>query len=187
MSQLHVLLYEKSIFNSGHIKHNLGVSGFLLRGLAGVKAEFSILTSCFNITRMMRLPGTEKLIELLRAVAIPENNVELIPKIVAKNQPSCKSPLPHKICKKYCDTASVQGAKQKMNLGKVLALKNLRTGSQAKILDYNLKYLLRGYSQVIFRHRWRKFRGIVRVFPAHLFSLSACPNFPAVQEIQLHI
>lgn len=54
----------------GHIKHNLGVTGFLLRGLAGVKAEFSILTSCFNITRMIRLLGTERLVESLKAVAV---------------------------------------------------------------------------------------------------------------------
>ena len=54
----------------GHIKHNLGVTGFLLRGLAGVKAEFSIMTSCFNITRMIRLLGAERLVESLKAVAI---------------------------------------------------------------------------------------------------------------------
>ena len=57
----------------GHIKHNLGVTGFLLRGLAGVRAEFSILTSCFNITRMIRLLGTERLVESLKAVAIAGN------------------------------------------------------------------------------------------------------------------
>jgi len=74
----------------GHIKYNLGVSGFLLRGLAGVKAEFSIMTSCFNITRMLRLLGTEKLVELLRAVAIPEKNVELGPKITTKKQAYAK-------------------------------------------------------------------------------------------------
>ena len=54
----------------GHIKHNLGVRGFLLRGLAGVRAEFSIMTSCFNITRMIRLLGPERLVESLKAVAI---------------------------------------------------------------------------------------------------------------------
>ena len=73
-----------------NFKYNLSVSGFLLRGLAGVKAEFSILTSCFNITRMMRLLGTEKLIELLRAVAIPEKNVEFGPEITMKKQTYAK-------------------------------------------------------------------------------------------------
>ena len=88
--EIYKLRKQKVELPFGHIKHNLGVSGFLLRGLAGVKAEFSILTSCFNITRMMRLLGTDKLIESLRAVAIPENNVELSPKIVAKKQACAK-------------------------------------------------------------------------------------------------
>lgn len=46
----------------GHIKHNLKVSGFLLRGLAGAKAEMSILSSCFNIARMISLIGVSGLI-----------------------------------------------------------------------------------------------------------------------------
>ena len=33
----------------GHIKRNLKIDGFLLRGLDGVKAEASILASCFNM------------------------------------------------------------------------------------------------------------------------------------------
>jgi hypothetical protein len=49
----------------GHIKHNLGVSGFLLRGLAGVKAEASILSSCFNIARMISIIGVLGLIAKL--------------------------------------------------------------------------------------------------------------------------
>ena len=68
----------------GHIKHNLGVRGFLLRGLDGVRAEFSIMASCFNITRMIRLLGTERLVETLRAVAIPGNIAGLSPVIAAE-------------------------------------------------------------------------------------------------------
>jgi transposase len=49
----------------GHIKHNLKVNGFLLRGLAGVKAEMSILSSCFNIARMMSIIGVSGLIARL--------------------------------------------------------------------------------------------------------------------------
>jgi transposase len=49
----------------GHIKHNLGVSGFLLRGLAGVRAEASILSSCFNIARMISIIGVFGLIAKL--------------------------------------------------------------------------------------------------------------------------
>jgi len=41
----------------GHIKRNLNGGHFLLRGLEGVKAEFAILASCFNITRMIKLLG----------------------------------------------------------------------------------------------------------------------------------
>jgi len=67
--EIYKLRKQKVELPFGHIKHNLGVSGFLLRGLAGVKAEFSIMTSCFNITRMMRLVGSEKLIESLKTAA----------------------------------------------------------------------------------------------------------------------
>jgi len=88
--EIYKLRKQKVELPFGHIKYNLSVSGFLLRGLAGVKAEFSIMTSCFNIARMLRLLGTEKLIESLRAVAIPENNVELSPKIAAKKQAYAK-------------------------------------------------------------------------------------------------
>ena len=49
----------------GHIKHNLKVGGFLLRGLAGVKAEMSILSSCFNIARMISIIGVSGLIARL--------------------------------------------------------------------------------------------------------------------------
>lgn len=45
----------------GHIKHNLGVTGFLLRGLRGVKAEASILSTCFNIARMISILGVGEL------------------------------------------------------------------------------------------------------------------------------
>lgn len=75
--EIYKLRKQKVELPFGHIKHNLGVSGFLLRGLAGVKAEFAIMTSCFNIARMMRLLGSESLIESLRAVAVQENNVGL--------------------------------------------------------------------------------------------------------------
>ncbi len=41
----------------GHIKRNLGAGTFLLRGLEGVKAELSILATCFNIARMITIKG----------------------------------------------------------------------------------------------------------------------------------
>lgn len=41
----------------GHIKRNMGVQSFLLRGCEGVNAEFSLISSCFNITRLIKLMG----------------------------------------------------------------------------------------------------------------------------------
>lgn len=41
----------------GHIKRNLGVQSFLIRGRDGVKAEMSLLGSCFNIARMVTILG----------------------------------------------------------------------------------------------------------------------------------
>ena len=50
----------------GHIKHNLKVNSFLLRGLEGVKAEMSVLAGCFNITRTINILGVEGLIAKLK-------------------------------------------------------------------------------------------------------------------------
>jgi len=41
----------------GHIKHNLGIRNFLLRGRDAAKAEISIGATCFNIARMITLLG----------------------------------------------------------------------------------------------------------------------------------
>lgn len=49
----------------GHIKRNLGVTGFLLRGIDGVKAEMSVLATCFNIARMISIFGVTGLIKEL--------------------------------------------------------------------------------------------------------------------------
>jgi hypothetical protein len=57
---------EKVELVFGHIKRNLGVSSFLLRGLAGVGAETAILSVCFNLRRMISILGQSKLIERLR-------------------------------------------------------------------------------------------------------------------------
>jgi transposase len=54
---IYKLRKEKVELPFGHIKRNLGVTSFLLRGLEGVKAEMSLLASCFNITRMINLVG----------------------------------------------------------------------------------------------------------------------------------
>jgi len=52
----------------GHIKRNLGVKEFLLRGLDGVKAEMSVLAACFNIARMISIFGVTGLIKELMPI-----------------------------------------------------------------------------------------------------------------------
>jgi len=49
----------------GHIKRNLKVDSFLLRGLDGVKAEASVLASCFNIARIISIVGVTDLVTKL--------------------------------------------------------------------------------------------------------------------------
>jgi transposase len=49
----------------GHIKYNLKSGHFLLRGVEGVKAEMAILSSCFNIARMISIVGVSTLITKL--------------------------------------------------------------------------------------------------------------------------
>lgn len=56
---------EKVELPFGHIKRNLKVDAFLLRGLKGVDAEMSLLSTSFNISRMITLLGVTKLISVL--------------------------------------------------------------------------------------------------------------------------
>jgi IS5 family transposase len=51
----------------GHIKHNLGMRSFLLRGLIGVSAEAALAATSFNLARMLTLVGVRKLIQNLTA------------------------------------------------------------------------------------------------------------------------
>jgi transposase len=48
---------EKIELVFGHIKRNLNGGAFLVRGLAGVRAEWALFASCFNITRMITITG----------------------------------------------------------------------------------------------------------------------------------
>jgi transposase len=57
---------EKVELVFGHIKRNLGVSSFLLRGFEGVRAEMAILSICFNVRRVISLLGRKALIEKLK-------------------------------------------------------------------------------------------------------------------------
>jgi len=49
----------------GHIKRNLGVQSFLLRGLKGVRAEAALLASAFNLTRIVNLLGVTQAVHQL--------------------------------------------------------------------------------------------------------------------------
>lgn len=65
----------------GHIKRNLGVQAFLLKGLDGVKAEMTILASNFNITRMVNILGVGVLIDKLKAAK--EGEIPLLEREIA--------------------------------------------------------------------------------------------------------
>ena len=61
------LRQQKAELPFGHIKRNLGVSSFLMRGIKGAKSEMSIMATCFNIARMITILGVSGLIEKLPA------------------------------------------------------------------------------------------------------------------------
>ena len=63
--EIYKLRKEKVELPFGHIKRNLKVDAFLLRGLKGVKAEASILATCFNLVRMITLLGVPALVKEL--------------------------------------------------------------------------------------------------------------------------
>lgn len=53
---------EKAELPFGHMKYNLGAGQFMLRGRAKVNAEVSLLSTCFNIARMITIIGVSELI-----------------------------------------------------------------------------------------------------------------------------
>jgi len=61
---------EKVELPFGHMKRNLNVDGFLLRGLEGVKSEMSLLSTCFNMARMITILGVKGLIAKLRKIPV---------------------------------------------------------------------------------------------------------------------
>lgn len=65
--KIYKLRQQKVELPFGHIKRNLGVNAFLLRGLDGAKAEISLLASCFNISRMITIFGIQGLIKAITA------------------------------------------------------------------------------------------------------------------------
>lgn len=63
--KIHSLRKQKAELPFGHIKRNLKMDGFLLRGLEGVNAEASVLSSCFNVARMISILGVAGMIARL--------------------------------------------------------------------------------------------------------------------------
>ena len=66
--RLYKLRKEKAELPFGHIKRNLGAGQFMLRGNEKVNAELSILSTCFNIARMMTIIGIPMLIAKLNSM-----------------------------------------------------------------------------------------------------------------------
>jgi len=67
---IYKLRQQKVELPFGHIKRNLGMNSFLLRGVEGAKAELSLLSSCFNISRLITLLGVERMREKLGLVPV---------------------------------------------------------------------------------------------------------------------
>ena len=65
---LYKLRKEKVELPFGHMKRNLGAGQFLLRGKEGVNADLSILSTCFNIARMITIIGIPTLIAKLNSM-----------------------------------------------------------------------------------------------------------------------
>lgn len=66
--EVYRLRKEKVELPFGHMKRNLGAGQFLLRGKQGVNAELSVLSTCFNIARMITLVGIPALILKLQGM-----------------------------------------------------------------------------------------------------------------------
>jgi len=63
--EIYQLRKQKVEHPFGHIKYNLKFDSFLLRGLKGVKAEASIISTCFDLVRMITLLGVPALVKEL--------------------------------------------------------------------------------------------------------------------------
>jgi len=68
---IYTLRKQKVELPFGHIKRNLKVDAFLLRGSDGTRAEMSLLTSCFNISRIISIFGVRGFIQQMRESLLP--------------------------------------------------------------------------------------------------------------------
>ena len=66
--KVYKLRKEKAELPFGHMKRNLGAGQFMLRGRKGVNAELSLLSTCFNIARMITIIGIPMLIAKLNSL-----------------------------------------------------------------------------------------------------------------------
>ena len=66
--RIYKLRKEKAELPFGHIKRNLGAGQFMLRGREKVNAELSLLSTCFNIARMITILGIPVLIAKLNSM-----------------------------------------------------------------------------------------------------------------------
>jgi len=61
--EIYKLRKQKVELPFGHIKRNLGVRAFLMKGRDSAKAEMSLLASCFNLSRLLTIFGVQGLIK----------------------------------------------------------------------------------------------------------------------------
>src|SRR3972149_2726383 len=66
--KLYKLRKEKAELPFGHMKRNLGAGQFLLRGKEGGNADLSILSTCFNLAKMITIIGIPTLIAKLNSM-----------------------------------------------------------------------------------------------------------------------
>jgi len=68
---IYSLRKQKAELPFGHIKRNLKVDAFLLRGRDGARLEMSLLSSCFNISRIISIFGVRGFIQQIRESLLP--------------------------------------------------------------------------------------------------------------------
>ena len=68
---IYSLRKQKAELPFGHIKRNLQMDAFLLRGRDGARSEISLLASCFNISRIISIFGVRGFIQQMRESLFP--------------------------------------------------------------------------------------------------------------------
>ncbi len=70
--EIYELRKQKVELPFGHIKRNLGHGQFLMRGLYKVQGEASLVSSCFNMVRMINRFGVKTLMEKISQIQSPQ-------------------------------------------------------------------------------------------------------------------